>query len=87
MFRESRNASGRKSIKCNTFKENFGRSFPIETRSGTVIDEVFDELNILIRNRPEIKTFWKEKSYNIVGILVCSPLPWFMRLGKIDKSG
>ena len=78
---------GRKSSKCNTFLgKNLSRSFPIETFSRAVIDKVFDKLNILIGNRPEIKAFWKEKSHNVVRIFVCSALPWFMRLGKVDKS-
>ena len=78
---------GRKSSKCNRIRaENLSRSFPIETFSGAVIDKVFDKLNILIGNRPEIKAFGKEKSDNVVRIFVCSALPWFMRLGKEDKS-
>ena len=77
---------GRLSTKCNTFSKNFGWSFPTKTLSGAIIDKIFNQPNIFIGNRPEIKTFRKEKSHNVVRILVCSALPWFMRLGKVDKS-
>ena len=75
------------SSKCNTFiKENFIRRFPFKTFSGTVIKEIFNERNLKIRNRPEIKPFWKEKSDDVVGVLVGTALPWFMRLSKVDKG-
>ena len=77
---------GRLSTKCNTFSENFGWSFPTKTLPGAIIDKIFNQPNIFIGNRPEIKTFRKEKSHNVVRILVCSALPRFMRLGKVDKS-
>ena len=79
-------AHGRLSSKCNTSSQNFGWSFPAKTFPGTIVDQVFDNLNIFISNRPKIKPFWKEKTDNIVRILVCSALPRFMRLGKVDKG-
>ena len=77
---------GRLSTKCNTFNQNFGWCFPAKTFSRTIVDQIFNKLNIFIGNCPKIKTFWKEKSYNIVGVLVCSALLRFMRLGKVDKG-
>ncbi|MBR4865947.1 MAG: hypothetical protein IKU11_04620, partial [Clostridia bacterium] len=47
---------GRMSIKCNRISQNFNWSFPAKTLPGTVIDQIFNDLNILISNRPEIET-------------------------------
>ena len=78
---------GRLSSKCNTIiKENFQWSFPIETFSGTIIQQTLNNRNIQIRNRPEIKAFRKEKPDQVVGVLVWTPLPRFMRLGKVNKG-
>lgn len=60
---------------------------PAKRLPGAMIDEVFDELNVLIGDLPEIKPFWKEKSYNTVRVLVRTTLPRFMWLGKVDKGG
>ena len=74
------------SIKCNRISQNFSWSFPAKTLPGTVIDQIFNDLNILISNRPEIETFWKEKTNHIVGVLIRSTLPGFMWFGKVDEG-
>ena len=78
---------GRLSTKCNTFiKENFSRSFPVETFSGAVVEYVLNKSDFLFGDRPEIKSFRKEKSNDIVGVFVRTALPWAMRLCKVDKG-
>lgn len=56
---------GRLSGKCNTFSKDFVGHFPAETFSETIIDEIFDKLNIFICNRPEIKALRKEESNDL----------------------
>ena len=77
---------GRLSIKCNTFfPENFKRRFPVETFPRTVIQKCLNRGNVGFRNRPEIEALRVKEANHIVSILICSPLPRFMGLGKVDK--
>ena len=77
---------GRLSIKCNTFfPENFKRRFPVETFPRTVIQKCLNRGNVGFRNRSEVEALRVKEANHIVSILVCSPLPRFMGLGKVDK--
>ena len=51
-----------------------------------MIDEIFHNAKILVRNRPKIKPFGKEKSNNIIYVFVCTTLPGLMWLGEVDRS-
>ena len=78
---------GRLSIKCNTFfPENFKWRFPVETFPRTVIQKRLNRGNVGFRNRSEVEALRVKEANHIVSILVCSPLPRFMGLGKVDKS-
>ena len=87
LFDNAMDASGRLSIKCNTFfPENFKRRFPVETFPWTVIQKRLNSGNVGFRNRSEVEALRVKEANHIVSILVCSPLPRFMGLGKVDKS-
>ena len=75
---------GGKSSKCNTFEENFSRSFPTKRFSGAIIEQIFDMKDLLSGNSPEIKTLREEKTNQIIGVLINTSLLGFMRLGKVD---
>lgn len=77
---------GRKSSKCNTsFPKNLVRRFPIETFSGTVINKIDNAIYSILGDSAKVKTLWKEKSKQIIGILIRSTLPGLVRLGKVDQ--
>ena len=67
-------------------EENFSRSLPGETFSRTIINKIFDELNVLIGDRTEIETLRKEKTNNIIGVFIRYSLPGFVRLSKENEG-
>lgn len=66
-------------------KKDFGRRQPTETLSWTAIEKILNMADNFVRDCAKVKTFRKEKSNQIIGILVGPALPWFMRLGEINK--
>ena len=75
------------SSKCNTLpRQNLSGSETAEAFSGAVIYQVSHEVNILLRNRPKIRAFWKEEAKEVVGVLVGSVLPGLVGFGEIDEG-
>lgn len=51
-----------------------------------MVDEAFDEKNIKLGKISKVKSFGKEKANDVVGVLVGSTLPGFMRLCEVHEG-
>ena len=50
-----------------------------------MIDEIFNNLNIIGRNRAKIESLGEIETNDVIGIFIRSTLPRFMWFGKIDQ--
>ena len=78
---------GKKSSKCNRRgEENFGWGEPTEAFSGARIKQMDNKIYMFRGSSTKIAALREEETQQAVGVLVCSTLPWFVRLGKINQS-
>ena len=68
-----------------TKRKKFSRRKPVETLSGSGIDNVFNKLDIGSRSSAEIKALWEIEANDVIGIFVGTPLPRLVRLSEIDQ--
>ena len=61
------------------------RGEPAEALSRSIVDEIDDLLQLLVRDREEIAALGEEETNDPVHVLVCASLPWGVRLREVNR--